>query len=133
MKALRLRVETERREQVVLVRQQVEEALRSMGAEEGLCHLYSPHTTAAVSVNEGADPDVAGDLLRHLEGAVPWEAGYRHAEGNAAAHIKAVLVGPSVTVAVEGGRLALGTWQDVYFCEFDGPRKRTLEVRFLPG
>lgn len=133
MKSLRVRVETVCREQVVLVRRQVEEALQSLGAEEGLCHLFCPHTTAAVSVNEGADPDVTRDFLRHLAEAVPWEAGYRHAEGNAAAHIKAVLVGPSVTVAVEAGRLALGTWQDVYFCEFDGPRERTLEVRFLPG
>ena len=133
MKVQRLHVETKARDQVVLVRGEVEEALRALGAGDGLCHLWCPHTTAAVSVNEGADPEVRRDFLRRLDEIVPWEAGYRHAEGNAAAHIKAVLVGPSVTVAVEGGRLALGTWQDVYFCEFDGPRRRTLEVRFLPG
>jgi secondary thiamine-phosphate synthase enzyme len=133
VKMQRLRVETKSRDQVVLVRRDVEEALRGLGAGDGLCHLWCPHTTAAVSVNEGADPDVARDFLARLDEVVPWEAGYRHAEGNAAAHIKAVLVGPSVTVAVEDGRLALGTWQDVYFCEFDGPRRRTLEVRFLPG
>jgi secondary thiamine-phosphate synthase enzyme len=82
-------------------------------------------------VNEGADPDVPRDFLERLDHLVPWRAGYHHAEGNAAAHIKSVMVGASLTLPVEAGRLALGTWQDVYFCEFDGPRRRTLEVRFV--
>ena len=131
MKRVRLTVETHRHSEILLVRQRVEEALGGIEADEGLCHLWCPHTTAALSVNEGADPDVARDFLARLDSLVPWQSGYHHAEGNAAAHIKAVLVGPAVTVAVEGGRLALGTWQDVYFCEFDGPRVRTLELRFF--
>jgi secondary thiamine-phosphate synthase enzyme len=133
VKRVRLAVETTARSQVVLVRERVERALAELGALDGLCHLWCPHTTAGVTVNEGADPDVAADLLARLERLVPWESGYRHAEGNAAAHIKAALVGAAVTLPVAGGRLALGTWQDVYFCEFDGPRRRSLEVRLLPG
>jgi secondary thiamine-phosphate synthase enzyme len=84
-------------------------------------------------VNEGADPDVIRDFLARLEALVPWEAGYRHAEGNSAAHIKSILVGPGVVLPVSDGRLSLGTWQDIYFCEFDGPRQRSLELRYHPG
>jgi secondary thiamine-phosphate synthase enzyme len=131
MKVARFQVETESRAQVVLVRDRVNEALGGLGAEDGLAHLWCPHTTAALTVNEGWDPDVTKDLLGRLEVLVPWEAGYRHAEGNSAAHIKAALIGPGVTVPVAHGQLALGRWQDVYFCEFDGPRRRTVEVRFL--
>lgn len=133
MKVGRFQVETESRAQVVLVRERVNEILGKLAAEDGLCHLWCPHTTAALTVNEGWDPDVQTDLLARLETTVPWKAGYRHAEGNSAAHIKAALIGPGVTVPVEGGKLALGRWQDVYFCEFDGPRKRTVEVRFVAG
>jgi secondary thiamine-phosphate synthase enzyme len=133
MKRLQIQIETSGRCEVVLARSRIEEALAGVGAGDGLCHLWCPHTTAGITVNEGADPDVPRDFLDRLDQLVPWRAGYHHAEGNAAAHIKAVMVGPDVTVAVEGGRLALGTWQDVYFCEFDGPRRRTLEIRFVPG
>jgi secondary thiamine-phosphate synthase enzyme len=133
MKVLRFYVETESRAQVVLLRKHVNVALAGLGAGEGLVHLWCPHTTAALTVNEGWDPDVTADLLERLDALVPWSAGYRHSEGNSAAHIKAALIGPGVTVPVEGGHLALGRWQDVYFCEFDGPRRRTVEVRFLEG
>jgi secondary thiamine-phosphate synthase enzyme len=133
VKAARLALETSEHAQVLLLRSSVEKALGEMGVGEGLCHLWCPHTTAGVTVNEGADPDVAADFLARLDRLVPWRDDYRHAEGNAAAHIKAMIVGASVTVPVAGGRLALGRWQDVYFCEFDGPRRRTLELRVLPG
>jgi len=133
MKVARFHIETESRAQVVLVRDRVNEALSGLGAVDGFAHLWCPHTTAALTVNEGWDPDVTTDLLGRLEALVPWDAGYRHAEGNSAAHIKAALIGPGVTVPVSAGSLALGRWQDVYFCEFDGPRRRTVEVRFLAG
>lgn len=128
-----LTLETEARDQVVLLKERIERALQAMQAGDGLLHVFTPHTTAALAVNEGWDPDVLEDFLAALDRTVPWQAGYRHTEGNSAAHIKAVLVGPGVTVPVEGGKLALGRWQDVYFCEFDGPRKRTVELRLLPG
>jgi len=99
----------------------------------GALLVYVPHTTAGVCVNEGADPDVAGDLGRFLDRLVPWESDYRHSEGNAAAHLKASLVGTSVTIPVQDSKLSLGRWQEIFFCEFDGPRTRTVELRFLPG
>jgi secondary thiamine-phosphate synthase enzyme len=100
-------------------------------SEDGLLHVYVPHTTAGVLVNEGADPDVMSDVGRVLERLVPWKGDYRHAEGNAAAHVKAVLVGHAATIPVRRGRLALGRWQEVFFCEFDGPRTRQVELRLL--
>jgi secondary thiamine-phosphate synthase enzyme len=133
MKVARFHVESESRAQVVLVRDRVNEVLAGLGAADGFAHLWCPHTTAGLTVNEGWDPDVTTDLLGRLEALVPWSEGYRHAEGNSAAHIKAALIGPGVTVPVSGGALALGRWQDVYFCEFDGPRRRTVEVRYLEG
>ena len=102
-----------------------------MKATEGLCLIYVPHTTAAVTINESADPDVAADILKALDRLVPWEAGYRHREGNAAAHIKSTLMGASQWVAVEAGRPILGTWQGIFFCEFDGPRSRQVHVRYV--
>ena len=102
-----------------------------MKATEGLCLIYVPHTTAAVTINESADPDVAADILKALDRLVPWEAGYRHREGNAAAHIKSTLMGASQWVGVEGGRPVLGTWQGIFFCEFDGPRSRQVHVRYV--
>jgi len=131
MKLARFQVETGSKAQVLLVRERVDEILAKFEASEGLAHLWCPHTTAGITVNEGWDPDVTTDLLQRLEHLVPWSAGYKHAEGNAAAHIKAAMIGPGVTVPVYEGRLALGRWQDVYFCEFDGPRRRTVEVRYL--
>lgn len=96
---------------------------------DGLITVFVPHTTAGITINENADPDVIADMETVLDRMVPWEGGYRHAEGNTAAHVKASLMGSSVQVMVRNGRLALGTWQSIYFCEFDGPRTRTIWLK----
>lgn len=104
------------------------------GMQEGLCCVYSKHTTAGVTINENADPDVRSDMVNFLEKMVPWQEGmFRHMEGNSAAHIKSSLMGFSQLIPVENGRLCLGTWQGIYFCEFDGPRNRKVQVNFLQG
>ena len=110
------------------VTKQVNEAVRASGVEEGVCHLFVPHTTAGLVINENADPDVGRDLLEKLEALVPSDAPYHHYEGNAHAHIKSSLVGQSAAAPVAAGRLALGRWQAVFFAEFDGPRERELLV-----
>ena len=125
-------VATRTRNQFVEITGEVREALRKSGVREGLCLVYCPHTTAAVTINENADPDVVHDMLLHLGRTIPQQqTGFRHGEGNSDSHIKASLVGSSVTVLVEDGDLVLGRWQGVYFCEFDGPRSRTVHVQFL--
>src|SRR3990170_802332 len=106
----------------------VNEAVRRSGVDEGVCHLFAPHTTAGLVINENADPDVGRDLLEKLEALVPSDAPYHHYEGNAHAHIKSSLVGQSAAAPVEAGRLALGRWQAVFFAECDGPRARELLV-----
>jgi len=111
---------------------QVASALAAAGVKEGACLVYVPHTTAGITINENADPAVRTDIMAALERLVPWEGPYRHAEGNSAAHVKASLVGFSVTVPVSGGRPVLGTWQGIYFCEFDGPRTRKVHLQVLP-
>lgn len=110
----------------------VQEVVASSGVETGVCYVLVPHTTAGVTVNEHADPSVVEDIASQLEVMVPRHSNYRHMEGNAPAHIKASLVGNSATLLIEGGRLLLGTWQGVFFCEFDGPRNRTVLVKILP-
>ena len=110
------------------VTEQVNNAVRQSGVEEGVCHLFSPHTTAGIVINENADPDVGRDLLEKLEALVPSDAPYHHLEGNAHAHIKSSLMGQSATAPVSAGRLALGRWQAVFLAEFDGPRERQLLV-----
>jgi secondary thiamine-phosphate synthase enzyme len=107
----------------------VAEAIAALGMSDGAVVVFNPHTTSAVTINEGADPDVVRDMTAALDRLVPWEDGYHHAEGNAAAHIKSTLVGSSVTVCVRGGRPLLGTWQKIWFCEFDGPRRRHLWIK----
>jgi secondary thiamine-phosphate synthase enzyme len=119
-----IRVSTGSRTELVDITSEVQKAVRESGVNEGVCHVYVPHTTAGVTINENADPSVRQDILMELNKIVPLEDNYRHLEGNAAAHIKASLVGSSETVLVEGGRLLLGTWQGIFFCEFDGPRSR---------
>lgn len=101
------------------------------GVSEGVCYLYNPHTTAGLTINEGADPDVCTDLIGALRRMVPMDYPYRHMEGNSPAHLMTSLFGSSLTVFVEGGRLVLGTWQKIYFCEFDGPRSRKLHWRLV--
>jgi secondary thiamine-phosphate synthase enzyme len=122
-------VRTERREELVDITRRVAEAVASSGVAEGIAHVWCPHTTAAITVNEAADPSVAGDIVAGLGRMVPRDAGWRHAEGNSDAHLKASLLGASASVPISGGRLALGTWQGIFFCEFDGPRTRRVEVR----
>ncbi len=127
-------VRTKARTELVEITSQVREAVRASGVRSGCCVVYCPHTTAAVTIQENADPDVVHDMLLWLNQAVPKDvAGFRHAEGNSDSHIKASLVGPSVTALVEDGELVFGTWQGIYFCEFDGPRARTVMVRVLDG
>jgi len=126
-------VKTDAREQMLDVTDRVGEVLAAAGVDEGVCHVYCPHTTGAVAINENADPAVVSDTLSKLKRMVPHEEGYRHAEGNSDAHIKSNLVGTSRSVPVHEGRLVLGTWQSIFFCEFDGPRRRRLVVQVLGG
>ena len=107
----------------------VQRCVDEAGIEDGEVRVFIPHTTAGVTINENADPDVVADMELILERVAPWEGGYAHAEGNAAAHVKASMMGASATVFVQGGRLALGTWQSIYFCEFDGPRTRRVWLK----
>jgi secondary thiamine-phosphate synthase enzyme len=121
-----LDVRTSRREETIDVTERVQEVVARSGFAAGTCFIYTPHTTCALTVNEGYDPDVQSDFLAHLREVVPQRAGFRHAEGNSDAHIKAMLVGTSVTLPVSRGRLRLGRWQAIFMCEFDGPRERQL-------
>jgi secondary thiamine-phosphate synthase enzyme len=121
-------VRTARRAQLLDITGLVAAAVKSAGKSEGTCHVYVPHTTAGVTINEGADPDVAGDIESLLAEIVPREAAFQHAEGNSDSHIKTVLVGPSCIAPVREGKLALGRWQAIFLCEWDGPRTRQVEV-----
>lgn len=126
-------IRTERDQEFVDISARIGEALASLGADEGYCVVFCPHTTAGLTVNENADPDVRSDMLLALDKAVAEDARFRHAEGNSAAHVKASLMGASLFLPVKAGRLALGTWQGVYLCEFDGPRRRSVSVGFIRG
>ncbi|MBA4389279.1 MAG: hypothetical protein C0404_15005 [Verrucomicrobia bacterium] len=121
-------VSTGERTEFVDITDQVQSAVSSLGIKDGVVTVFVPHTTAGITINENADPDVTADMKTALDKMVPWNAGYRHGEGNAAAHVKASLMGASALVPVADGRLKLGTWQAVYFCEFDGPRQRNVWV-----
>lgn len=124
-----LRVKTSSRVQFVDITSQVREVLRASAVRSGLCVVYCPHTTAAITINEHADPDVVRDMGAHLGRLVPHRGDYAHVEGNSDAHIETALLGPSQTLIVENGQLVLGTWQGIFFCEFDGPRERTVYVK----
>ncbi len=121
-------VRTERRVQLVDVTRKVARLVEGSRVSDGVCHVFVPHTTAGVTINEGDDPDVARDIETQLGKIVPNDPGFRHAEGNSDSHIKTVLIGPSTTAPVRGGKLSLGTWQAIFLCEWDGPRTRTVEV-----
>lgn len=125
-----LEVSTKTRSQLVNLTAGVREAVRASGVREGFCLVYVPHTTAGVTINEAADPDVGADILEQLDRLVP-RGRYRHREGNADSHIKASLVGSSALIPVEGGDLRLGTWQGIFLCEFDGPRRRRVWVKIV--
>jgi secondary thiamine-phosphate synthase enzyme len=126
-------VPTGSKEVFVDITEQVEEEVRRSKIGSGVCVVYVPHTTAAVTINENADPTVRQDILMSLRKAVPDSLPYAHAEGNSTAHVKSSLVGASITIPIEEGRLVLGTWQGVFFCEFDGPRRRQVYVQVVPS
>jgi secondary thiamine-phosphate synthase enzyme len=126
-----LRVKTNQRTQLVDVTREVQRVVAESRVESGICHVFVPHTTAAVMINEHADPDVATDLVGIFDRLVPHQGPYRHSEGNTDSHAKAVLVGASQVIFVAGGKLALGTWQGIFFCEFDGPRERKVWVKVV--
>jgi secondary thiamine-phosphate synthase enzyme len=130
-----LTIRTSRRSELKNITDDVASAVRASGCQSGVCHLYVPHTTAAVLINEGDDPAVARDIEAALDRLVSHKGGYAHAEGNSDSHIKTALVGSSETVWIENGRLALGRWQSIFFAEFDGPRSRELRLKIVsdPG
>jgi secondary thiamine-phosphate synthase enzyme len=125
----RLSISTRSRCEFIDITSEVRRAVRDSNAKAGVCHIFVPHTTAGVTINENADPSVQADILGALEKSFPANAAYRHTEGNAAAHVKSSLVGAAKTLLVEDGDLVLGTWQGIFFCEFDGPRRRNVLVR----
>jgi secondary thiamine-phosphate synthase enzyme len=127
-----LHLRTSRRAELQNVTGEVEKLVRESGCSSGVCHLFVPHTTAGVLINEGYDPDVARDMEGALDRLVPDSPLFRHSEGNSDSHIKTALVGSSETVFIESGRLALGRWQQIFFAEFDGPRSRELRVKIVP-
>jgi len=128
----RFKIGTKSRDEMIDITSQVQAYVDETAVQTGVCVVYIPHTTAGITINENADPDVQHDIIEHLDQIIPWRARYfQHAEGNSAAHIKASLFGSSVNVIIENGRLALGTWQSVFFCEFDGPRTRNFLVKIL--
>ena len=124
-------IDTRQRVELRDITAQVRAAIRASGVAEGLAVVYTPHTTAAITINENADPDVTGDLTAALDRLVPLHGPYRHAEGNSAAHVKSSLIGASETVIISAGAPQLGTWQGIWFCEFDGPRRRQVHVKVL--
>jgi len=128
---MQLTVKTRSQTEMIDITASIQDAIEKSDLKEGLCFVFVPHTTAAVTINESADPSVKADMLKVINQVIPWEAGYRHMEGNSPAHIKSTLVGASESIAVEKGRLVLGTWQGVFFCEFDGPRTRKVQVTIL--
>lgn len=125
----RITVKTTTREQLIDLTNQIQEVVKQASIGQGFCFIYVPHTTAAITINENADPSVKQDILKHLAKLVPYGSQYLHTEGNADAHIKASLIGSSVTVPIENNLLVLGTWQGIFFCEFDGPRTREVLVK----
>ena len=127
-----IEVRTSRRAQLLDVTELIAATVKAAGVSDGVCQVFVPHTTAGVTINEGADPAVARDIEAQLGRIVPSDAGYAHSEGNSDSHIKTTLVGPSCAAPVRGGRLALGTWQAIFLCEWDGPRTRKIEVRVAP-
>ncbi|MBW1695836.1 MAG: YjbQ family protein [Deltaproteobacteria bacterium] len=126
-----LTIKSKAKTEFIDITSDVQQLINNAGITDGLCLLFVPHTTAAITINESADPSVKADILSVLNKIVPWDANYRHLEGNSSAHVKSTIVGVSELIAVENRRLLLGTWQGIFFCEFDGPRTRKVHVRFL--
>ena len=126
-------VKTSQRIEMLDITRQIQKAVADSKVRNGICCVFVPHTTAAVTINENADPNVPRDIIMKLGKIIPFDDNYRHTEGNSDAHIKASLLGSSETIILEDGRLALGTWQSVFFCEFDGPRNRSVWLKFIEG
>jgi len=126
-----LRVKTNSKTELVDITQGVQRLVTESGIRSGLCYVYVPHTTSGVTINENTDPNVGRDILKELNKVIPFDDNYGHNEGNSAAHIKSTIVGVSKTVIVDEGRLALGTWQSIFYCEFDGPRDRRVFVKVI--
>lgn len=124
-------IRTDRRNQFLDISETIQDLVSRSGVTEGSAEIFIPHTTAAVTINENADPTVQSDILNHLEEIIPQSERFSHSEGNSDSHIKASLVGPTLSVFISGGKLILGTWQGIYFCEFDGPRSRKLIVKII--
>ena len=127
----RISIKTQQKQELIEITSQVERVVREAGVEEGLCVVFVPHTTAGIIINENADPSVREDVLMMLAKLIPQSSHYKHSEGNSPTHIKSSLVGSSVQVPISGGRLALGTWQGIMFCEFDGPRAREAWISLM--
>ncbi|MDA8214333.1 MAG: secondary thiamine-phosphate synthase enzyme YjbQ [Nitrospiraceae bacterium] len=125
-----LNIKSKAKTEFIDITDDIQEAIKESGVKSGICYIYVPHTTAGVTINEGADPSVKRDILATLNRLIPFEGDYQHMEGNSAAHIKSTLVGVSQFVVIEEGKALLGTWQSVYFCEFDGPRHRRVILCF---
>jgi secondary thiamine-phosphate synthase enzyme len=130
---MQITIKTSSRTEMSDITEQVQRVITEQLFKEGMCMVFVPHTTAAVTINENADPTVCRDIMMVLNQMVPWKADYRHMEGNSPAHVKASMIGASELVQVENGRLVLGTWQGIFFCEFDGPRTRKVHVSLLGG
>ncbi len=128
---VKLNISTEKHTQMLNITDMIQKAVGVSGVRSGICTVFVPHTTAAVTINENADPDVVRDFTAEINKTVPWEDGYRHMEGNSAAHLKASIIGFSQQIIIENCRLLLGTWQGIYFCEYDGPRQRSLYVKIM--
>jgi secondary thiamine-phosphate synthase enzyme len=126
-----LSIKTQERTQLIDITSDINKTIQNSGTHQGLCMISVPHTTAAVTINESADPSVKSDILMVLNQIIPWDADYRHLEGNSPAHIKSTLVGSSEMIAIDNRRLVLGTWQGIFFCEFDGPRTRKVDIRIM--
>jgi secondary thiamine-phosphate synthase enzyme len=126
-------INTTNHSQLINIDREVQRIVNESEVSNGIAHIFIPHTTAGVTINENADPDVVRDLIHIFDGVVPWEGGYAHGEGNSAAHAKASMMGFSQQVIIVNGQLHFGTWQSIYFCEFDGPRRRRVCVQIIPG
>jgi secondary thiamine-phosphate synthase enzyme len=124
-------VPTHQHTQFVNIDREVQAVIDKSGVKSGVAHVFVPHTTAGIAINENADPDVVADMELILDRVVPWEGGYAHAEGNAAAHVKSSMMGQTATVIIKDGEIQFGTWQSLYFCEFDGPRRRKVWVQVM--
>ena len=128
---IKLNVSTSKHTQMLDITEKIQAAVTESGVTDGICTVFIPHTTAAVTINENADPDVVRDFTMEINKIVPWEDGYHHMEGNSAAHLKSSMIGFSEEIIIDRGRLVLGTWQGIYFCEFDGPRNRKVFVKIM--